>query len=217
MKKRIAMIAAAAALTGTLLIGGTLAYLTSAPEQKVNTFTVGAGLTGELKEPLFDGENFTETQNQVTFEEGKELGNVLANNFVPGRIISKDPAVANTSGELNDAGERVGTPAWVIVKLKYTTGGDNAEPLTLAAIEQFATIDWNNAGAWEFNDDKTVAYYTDALPAGAKTETLFNTVTINADATSTEMQSFEILIDAYLVQKEGFANAKEAMAKTFEK
>lgn len=211
MKKRIAMIAAAAALTGALLIGGTLAYLTSAPEQKVNTFTVGAALTGELKEPLFDGKNFTNPDNLVEIpEKEEELGENLALNFVPGRVIPKDPAVANTSSS---------TSAWVAVKLQYTTGGDNATGLTAEAIEKFATIDWNTK-AWEFNDDKTVAYYNAELAAGGKTPTLFNKVTINTNAGETEenqMQSFEILINAYLIQAEGFTDAKDAMAKTFEK
>lgn len=211
MKKRFAMIAAAAALTGALLIGGTLAYLTAAPKEKVNTFTVGAELTGELKEPLFDGVDFEKPEHHVEVPAEEKWGKSLASNFVPGRVIPKDPAVANTSAS---------TDAWVAVKLDYTTGvieeGVAPDPLKVTDIEAFATIDWDTTN-WTLNDEKTVAYYNEKLPAGKKTPTVFNTVIIDNDATSKTMKSFEITITAYLVQAEGFKSAEEAMAATFDK
>lgn len=199
------------ALVAVVGIGGTLAYLSTKTNEKTNTFTMGTGISGELVEPKWD-----------------EVGAKDAQNFVPGRVIDKDPQVKNESPE--------GTvDAYVAVKLTY--GKDVA---SAAEIEKFADIDWNTKD-WTFNEDHTIAYYNYLSKAQTTTTTLFNTVTIKdlaltkaqIDSVGTdnvqfdqskypdgnwadfEMENFDIQLQGYLVQSEGFDSAEAAMTEAF--
>lgn len=199
------------ALVAVVGIGGTLAYLSTRTNDKTNTFTMGTGISGNLSEPGWD-------------EEGREQ----ADHFTPGRVITKDPRINNTSPEGTDN-------AYVAVKLTYT-----GDVTSAAEIEQFAEIDWNTED-WEFNGDHTVAIYKHESVAGTPTETLFNKVTISnlaltadqiksADSTNVqftkelypdgnwadyEMKNFDINLQGYLVQTEGFDSALDAVTTAF--
>lgn len=207
MKKKSTLLATLA-LAGIMAVGaGTYALMSDKTDSKTNVFTVGSALTGELKEPLWDGQNFTKTDLRVTVPtDDTELGMNLATNFVAKREIPKDPAVANTS---------TGTNAWIAVTIEYTGDANSA-----AAIDAFADIDWNTTN-WTFNDDYTVAYYKNPVVAGNKTNTLFDKVVIDADANANTpadektMRNFDIKLTAYLVQEEGNSTAQTAMIEAF--
>ncbi|MEG2800930.1 MAG: SipW-dependent-type signal peptide-containing protein [Longicatena sp.] len=185
MKKKSTLLGTLA-LAGVLMAGGTYAYLQSTTEQAKNTFTMGAGISGELKEPNWDGECFKgETCNVPT-----TLGKTKAEKFTPGLTMEKNPIVKNTSTD---------TPAYVAVTIDYTG------VTSLADLEKFATIDWS--ADWTFNANHTVAYYNNAVAAGEKTAPLFTNVTIKTTATqpstpaaSTDMKNFEITLNGYLAQ-----------------
>lgn len=195
----------AVSLIAVVGIGGTLAYLSDRTEEKKNIFTMGEGLTGELKEPSWDGDNFS-GDNEITVP--TELGMNQAISFTPGRVIKKDPAIANTSTQ---------TSAYVGVTITYE------EVSTWAELSTFAEIDWNTAD-WTFNSDYTNAVLKESLPAGAKTPTLFNTVTIKksavadeskADANHPLMKDFNIVLNGYLVQSENTGTAANALNAEF--
>ena len=199
------------ALVAVVGIGGTLAYLSTRTNDKKNTFTMGTGIAGELVEPKWE-----------------EVGKRDAQNFIPGRVIDKDPQVKNESPS--------GTvDAYVAVKLTY------GEDVTSAAeIEKFADIDWNTKD-WTFNQDHTIAYYNYLSKAQTSTTPLFNTVTIkelaltkaqieSADTDNVqfdkskyennnwadyEMKNFDISLKGYLVQSAGFDSAQAAMEEAF--
>lgn len=216
-KKKMLTVLTCVVLMAVLFIGGTFALLSAQTDKKTNTFTVGKGISGELKEPEFDGDDFTDEDNKVKPE--GDLGKDLALEFVPSREIPKDPAVANTSDE---------TATWVAVTIEYTYGTDDKGDSIPATYDKvfgttgFATVDLNTTD-WIFSADKKVAYYKTVVDAGKKTATLFNTVKIKDNATLEEqkdtdgnvtmiaMDNFDIIIKAYLVQAEGSDDAQTAM------
>lgn len=81
-KKQMVMAAAACAMMGVMVIGGTMAYLTDS-ETATNTFTIGQ-VKIDLEEPEYA--KLTDTQKK---------------NLVPNQIVAKDPQVENTG--VNDA------------------------------------------------------------------------------------------------------------------
>lgn len=207
-KKKSSIIVTILVLVVVMTIGGTLAYFSDKTDEKKNVFTMGSKLTGNLEEPLFNKEDqFEVDKNKVdkTTSEKNGYGSELAKDFVPGRIIPKDPAIENTSSK---------TVAWVALKIKYPGTASSK-----AAIEKFAQIDWNTKD-WTFNSNYTVAYYKTPLNAGDKTATLFNKVTILSSVNGKQLgfgdySDFEIDFDGYLVQKETFNSAEEAMKAAF--
>lgn len=219
MKKKNVVLSLA--LAGILAVGaGTYAYMSSTTARVDNVFTVGKSIEGELKEPTWDGGDFTNDYIKenpiITGSKGEDL----AKDFVPSRVIPKDPKVANTSE---------GTDAWIAVTISYP-GDANSK----AAIEKFAEINWNEGktgdeAKWVFNSDYTIAYYkdvvkpvgkltaasTDAEKAATKTTPLFTQVKIKDEAKSEELKNFKIDIQAYLVQAEGFNDCQSAMQSSF--
>ncbi len=171
MKKRTSLIFTAIALCAVLIAGATYAWFTDVTEPVTNTFTASDGIAIELTEPAW--------------EDG---GSKLAENFVPGRLIPKDPNVKNTSEE----------PVWVAIKLEYTGEADS-----FAAIDAFADIDFDG-DTWEAKDDSnTVFYYSNVLGAGQTTSDLFTRVLIDSGVSAENIKGFNIVITAYAVQAEG--------------
>nr|WP_319488809.1 SipW-dependent-type signal peptide-containing protein [uncultured Caproiciproducens sp.] len=214
MKKKLVIGVTSLVLVAALAIGGTMALMTAKTDTKTNVFTVGAGLSGELKEPLYNTtiDNFT-TPNAVTIPTSHIPGEVMAQKFTAGTVIDKDPAVANLTPADTTPGktdEQKSSTVWVAIKLAYS-GAAN----TFAKIDDFATIDFNTTN-WEAKDaTNTVFYYKTTLAAAAKTATLFNHVTIDNDAvsvgTAKVMHGFTITATAYMVQA---ANVTYDQAKT---
>lgn len=205
MKKKIALICTAVVLVAAIAVGGTLALLTDQTDPVQNTFTVGKGISIDLKEPAWDGEDFDGNTSTAS----EDLGENLAQNFVPSRVIPKDPTVKNTSDM--DA-------VWIAVKLDvgynlnedgttYQVTGKDA----LDKIQDFAKIDWNNGWEEKDTDNSLVYYYKTTVAAGAETANLFSEVAINNDANEQGMDNFKIDVTAYAVQAE---NVEYEAAKT---
>lgn len=180
---------------GIMMIAGlTLAFLTSTSNTKQNTFTLGPNISIRLAEPAFDGLDYV--GGIVTEATALSLGVHQAENFVPGRVIPKDPSVKNTGSQ---------NAVWVAVKLHYTVGEpDPATPAdTWTSLSDFANINFNTSD-WEMKtgSDYTVFYFkTSVLPSGV-TSNLFNDVTIKTDAAYVALHPFVINIKAYAVQAE---------------
>ena len=171
-----------------------MAFLTSTSNTKQNTFTLGPNISIRLAEPGFDGVDYS--GGIITDPTTLSLGIHQAENFVPGRVIPKDPSVKNTSSQ---------NSVWIAVKLHYTVGDpDPATPAdTWASLSEFANINFDTAD-WEMKtgSDYTVFYYkTSVLPSGV-TANLFNNVTIKTDAAYVALHPFVINIKAYAVQAE---------------
>ncbi len=238
-KKRLMIISLVAVLL-VAAVGTTLALMSAKTDEKENVFTVGQGIKGELKEPNWDGDNFTDADNQVTVVTDDQLGKKKAENYYPGSEMLKDPAVANRSA----------VDTWIAVTIDYSyfdriasTDGQGNEVVTYATTKnpnvtgmimfhntptKFAEIDFNNTD-WEFNSDYTVAYYKTKVEPKKKTNTVFNKVTIDklADVSDTVdlnkmlgISKFEIDLQGYLVQAQGVDTleaAKTELDKIIEK
>lgn len=186
MKRRTTTILLSIMLSALLIAGVTFAYFTALTEPVTNTFTASGGISISLAEPTWD--NSTHPDDQASEIEEEDLGRTLAQNFVPGRLIPKDPNVKNTSEE----------PVWVAIKLEYT-----GEAGSFAAIDAFADIDFDGAN-WEAKDaSNTVFYYRNVLGAGQTTSDLFTKVLIDAGVSAEDIEGFNIVITAYAVQAEG--------------
>lgn len=79
-KKNLISMIVALSLTACVMVGATLAYMTSQTEEVKNTFTIG-NVDIKLEEPSWDPED--------------------AENLEPGAVVEKDPTVTNTG--INDA------------------------------------------------------------------------------------------------------------------
>ena len=217
MQKKLVIGLTSLALTAAVAVGGTMALMTAKTNEANNVFTVGGGsngLTGELKEPLFDHANFTIDPKAIP--DGHVMGSTVANNFTAGTVIDKDPAVLNTTAPdttPNKPDDQKSSTAWVAIKLEYT-GDANS----YAAIDKFASLAFNTTD-WEANADNTIFYYKVPLAASQKTTPLFSNVTIDQDAigqsnqaadTTKLMKNFNIKATGYMVQRANVADLKTA-------
>lgn len=220
MQKKLVIGLTSLALTAAVAVGGTMALMTAKTAEVNNVFTVGggaSGLTGELKEPLFDHSNFT--VNPETIPDSHVKGSVMATNFTAGTVIDKDPAILNTTTPdetPNKPDDQKSSTAWIAIKLDYT-GDANS----YAAIDKFAALDFNT-NDWVAKDDtNSVFFYKVPLAASQKTSALFTKVTIDRDAAgqsnpasdlSKLMKSFNIKATGYMIQRANVADLEAAKA-----
>lgn len=192
-KKNVLLVSLAFALVAVIAIGATFALLSDSTGPVTNTFTVAEnGIQIELREPQFDGVDFG---GDPLNPQPAELGQVLAQNIVPGREIPKDPTVKNTGAH----------DCWVAIKLEYTwnNGADKVPFSTLKDQVSFVT-----EANWVAKDDTNSVFYFNAqLASGEKTDALFDTVEIKDVGT---VYPFDIIITAYAVQAEGVDNLSDA-------
>lgn len=233
-KRKICVTIAAASLCVAVGVGSTIAYLSAMTGTKTNTFTMGSGISGETQEPSWKEEN--------------------AKDYVPGRVIAKDPLIKNLS--------KAGTDdAYAAMKISYQKAvkDDNGNfvswiDTTYADLDQFINIQTNGmvgfSNDWTMEDDNTTAYFNAKLPAQASTQAVFTDVEIDPlalteeqvesagtdniqfDKTKYEVQDesgnvtsysyaaytmtdFQIVVTGYMVQSEGFADAKTAIQTAF--
>lgn len=212
--KKTKLTVAGIALAGVLFVGGTYAFLTGTTSEKKNTFKMGTGISAEIAEPRWDGTCFTGKDINGNAEdcsslEGFNTGLNLAKTFTPDLAIPKDPTIKNTS---------VDNPVYVAVTIDYGNG-----IATYTDLAKFASIDFNTAD-WTFNANKTVAYYTGELAAGAKTNPVFTQVKILSTATHPDqgtsdnnMKNFEIKVQGYITQTQvdGASGAVDTLNKVF--
>lgn len=206
MKKRSIFTAVLSlALVGVIAAGATLAYMTAKTDTKTNVFTAGTALTGAIKETTFDGANYGEARNQTTIDAdallvAPTLGINQAKNITPGRVISKDPQVKNTSAT------GTGASAWIAIKLTATFPNTSDSAAALAEIEKIANVDWNTA-KWgpKVTDGAGNVYFFYQTPVDpqAQTDPLFTTVTVKSNAAVSDLKNFNIEVTAALVQRNG--------------
>lgn len=224
-KKKIAVVLAATALAASLIIGGTLAYLTDS-DKKTNTFTMG-NIDISLAEPHWDDTT-----------DGKGL--------VPGSTLVKDPIVTAAAGnsymrvkaEFYDTSV---TPAVLItdtarinkiLSTLYTdtsydaatgTAGTNIVEGTGYSAASLAAYAGVNKTDFTFDAARTanagIRYYnytagTGIFQAGTSPKTvLFTNVVIPTDfkaADTALLGSYSISLTAEAIQSDGFANAAAA-------
>lgn len=169
-KKRLRNLAIAAAIIVIAGTGGTLAYLSAVTETKTNIFTMGTGITGQTDEPGWKEET--------------------ALNFVPGKVIAKDPEIKNTSADTTE-------PVYAAAKITYQKkdASGNWVDTTYANLDRFinirtktktAIMEGFNTSAWSVSDDYTAVYYNQTLPSGQTTEKIFTEVEIDPLALTPE-------------------------------
>lgn len=202
MKKKVTAIALAVCILAVAVIGATMAYFTDT-DSKTNTFTFGkvdidltetstAAGDGTVK----DGELITDGNGNVT---GIDYGKVL-----PGLVYSKVPEVTVVEG-----------PAWVVVTVTVPTIYDHADFFNGTANERDFVMEKKVVG-------KNTIYYfyskdADGVAANTSLE-LFEQIKINPALTQDDvknLRAFDVVVNAYGIQKEGFDNAQEAFAKAF--
>lgn len=193
MKKKVTAIALAVCILAVAVIGATMAYFTDT-DSKTNTFTFG-GVDIELTEKSEKDE-----QNKIHAGTEKD-GGFTYDTVLPGLVYSKVPKVEVKEG-----------PAWVIITATVPT-----------------VYDWdglfNNTVSTDFTMVKkpvganTVYYFYAKNPVQpGDSVTPFTEVKINPALTQDDVKNlptFNVVVNAYGIQKDGFDNAQEAFAKAF--
>lgn len=213
MKKKYALVVAAATLVVTLAVGGTLAYLNTTTQTVQNVFASNKKLSGNilLREPSWDGYSFEETTKKKNTdgtytqtgeqpigttkdpEETGVLGIDQAQNYLPGDVVNKDPQVKN-AGSGTDA-----VDAYVALRVEFYdgTGSDATEVnynqfkdkfLTAAGIV-FNSDNWLEVTSTKTDDKAKVFVYKSSatqakvLSVGSITSAIFTSVPLSAALT----------------------------------
>lgn len=194
MKKKVTAIALAVCILAVAVIGATMAYFTDT-DSKSNTFTFG-GVDIELTEKSEKDE-----QNKIHAGTEKD-GGFTYDTVLPGLVYSKVPTVKVVEG-----------PAWVVVTVTVPTIYDHPDFFNRTANEtDFAMVK-------KVVGENTVYYfYANAAVIAENSVTPFTEVKINPALTQDDVKNlptFNVVVNAYGIQKEGFDNAQEAFAKAF--
>lgn len=163
-KKQLLITGAAVALTAVLAVGGTLAYMTAITETKKNVFTSDKGIKIELEE-----------------KEWETSGKKKAENYTPGDVIAKDPAIVNKCEE----------NIWSGIKLDYigtdrymTNGEYKSAYYTQEDFKKYGTIDVNEDHwiliATNQNGSELYAFNQEVAVGATTDPTLFSNLAVNA-------------------------------------
>lgn len=194
MKKKVTAIALAVCILAVAVIGATMAYFTDT-DSKTNTFTFG-GVDIELTETSKEDE-----KNNIHAGTEKE-GGFTYGKVLPGLVYSKVPTVTVVEG-----------PAWVVVTVTVPTIYDHPDFFNETANERDFAKEKKVVG------ENTVYYFyaNAAVEEGEQNAVKpFTQVKINPALTKDDVaEKFDMVINAYGIQKEGFDDAQEAFAKAF--
>lgn len=194
MKKKVTAIALAVCILAVAVIGATMAYFTDT-DSKTNTFTFG-GVDIELTEKSEKDE-----QNKIHAGTEKD-GGFTYDTVLPGLVYSKVPTVTVKEG-----------PAWVVVTVTVPTIYNHADFFNETANERDFAMEKKVVG------ENTVYYfYANAAVTAGNSVTPFTEVKINPALTQDDvinLLTFDVVVNAYGIQKEGFNDAQEAFAKAF--
>lgn len=194
MKKKVTAIALAVCILAVAVIGATMAYFTDT-DSKTNTFTFGK-VDIDLTEESIEDKGKGVKAGTVGTDGGITYPGVL-----PGLVYSKVPTVTVKDDSL---------PAYVVITATVPTIYD-WEGLFNYKID--SAFDWNSkpVGA------NTVYYFyaKDPVQPG-KSVTPFTEVKINPALTQNDVaKKFDMVINAYAIQKDGFSNAEAAFTAAF--
>ena len=195
MKKKVTAIALAVCILVVAVIGATMAYFTDT-DSKTNTFTFGKVDIDLTEESIEDKEKGVKAGTVGTD------GGFTYDKVLPGLVYSKVPEVTVVEG-----------PAWVVVTVTVPTIYDHADFFNGTANERDFVMEKKVVG------ENTVYYfYANAAVIAENSVTPFTEVKINPALTQDDVKNlpaFDVVVNAYGIQKEGFDNAQEAFAKAF--
>ena len=196
MKKKVTAIALAVCILAVAVIGATMAYFTDT-DSKTNTFTFGKVDIDLTEKSIEDKEKGVKAGTVGTD------GGITYPGVLPGLVYSKVPTVTVKDDSL---------PAYVAITATvptiYNWGG-------LFNNKIDSTFDWEKktVGA------NTVYYFYAKNPVQpGDSVTPFTEVKINPALTQDDVKNlptFNVVVNAYGIQKDGFDNAQEAFAKAF--
>lgn len=193
MKKKVTAIALAVCILAVAVIGATMAYFTDT-DSKTNTFTFG-------KVDIDLTEDSTDANGAVKGDMSTD-GGITYDKVLPGLVYSKIPTVTVVEG-----------PAWVVVTVTVPTIYDHADFFNGTANERDFVMEKKVVG-------KNTIYYfyskdADGVAANTSLE-LFEQIKINPALTQNDVaKKFDMVINAYAIQKDGFSNAKAAYMTAF--
>jgi predicted ribosomally synthesized peptide with SipW-like signal peptide len=119
-----------------------------------------------------------------------------ASNLVPGRTIDKNPTV--TIGSTSED---------CYVRVTVTMPTDLVDIVTYTV-----NSGWTQIGSGVVSGNNTVFTYAAGKLSADDEVTLFDDVTVAGSATEDDLDDFDIVINAYAVQAEGFATEAAAFA-----
>lgn len=194
MKKKVTAIALAVCILAVAVIGATMAYFTDT-DSKTNTFTFG-------KVDIDLTEDSTHANGAVKGDMSTD-GGITYPGVLPGLVYSKVPTVTVKRESLD---------AWVIITATVPT-----------------VYDWdglfNDIDTANFTKDRKIVgentvyyFYANAAVTAGSSVTPFTEVKINPALTQNDVKNlptFNVVVNAYGIQKEGFDDAQEAFAKAF--
>lgn len=191
MKKKVTAIALAVCILAVAVIGATMAYFTDT-DSKTNTFTFGKVDIDLTEKSIEDKEKGVKAGTVGTD------GGITYPGVLPGLVYSKIPTVTVKQDSL---------PAYVVITATVPTIYD-WEGLFNYKID--SAFDWDSkpVGA------NTVYYFyaKDPVQPG-KSVTPFTEVKINPALTQNGVsKAFNVIVNAYAIQTEGFANRWAAFA-----
>lgn len=194
MKKKVTAIALAVCILAVAVIGATMAYFTDT-DSKTNTFTFG-GVDIELTEKSEKDE-----QNKIHAGTEKD-GGFTYDTVLPGLVYSKVPTVTVKRESLD---------AWVIITA------------TVPTVYNWDGLFNDSIDTANFTKDKKIVgentvyyFYANAAVTAGSSVTPFTEVKINPALTQNDVaKKFDMVINAYAIQKDGFSNAEAAFTAAF--
>ena len=215
MKKRMTAIALVICLLAIGIVGATMSYFTD-KETSTNTFTMGKGIfidLSETSEETVDNNGVVTVHKGTPVEENGEVVGYTYDKVLPGLVYSKKPTVMveRESGNcwLVATVEDDSVDAWVIVTATVPTVYDFDGLLTQT--NDGYTLEKKTVG-----DKTTYYFYYNGVKAAGAAVKPFTQVTINPALTQEIAgEAFDIVVNAYAIQKEGFTSAKAAYNTAF--
>lgn len=224
IKKTIAVTSVSAMLLATAAYG-TLAYFTDQDTAK-NEFTTG-NINIDLTETEWsvgvDIEDWNESKKEEAskLDKGFKYGKFQAQGIVPGREIPKNPAVTVQQSSVPTYVRMTVTMPESMFEVSNLNLPEDAAIISIGGMSS----EWNLVGSRLADDKVTLIYdYAQIVDAQDDDESLpelFTQVSVSEKATNDDVQEaltseFDMEINAYAVQAEGFNTAAEAFGATFE-
>ena len=224
IKKTIAVTSVSAMLLATAAYG-TLAYFTDQDTAK-NEFTTG-NINIDLTETEWsvgvDIEDWNESKKEEAskLDKGFKYGKFQAQGIVPGREIPKNPAVTVQQSNVPTYVRMTVTMPESMFEVSNLNLPEDAAIISIGGMSS----EWNLVGSRLADDKVTLIYdYAQIVDAQDDDESLpelFTQVSVSEKATNDDVQEaltseFDMEINAYAVQAEGFNTATEAFGATFE-